>query len=338
MKKKDISDETLTAVWAALDVKNSGALKSDMFGKFMKMGQGDAGPTWQEKLAADKAAAGAAARADMDEKVGRADNKRFEGIAPAGADAVLDLSKMLNAEMAVGAEPHMQDWFKMFAKIDEDGSGRIQFPEIEEMVRKMLALPKAAISDEQLAAVWLALDDDGSGFITAKEFGPFMKSGMGDPGPTWQERLKADKDAQGAATRADLDEKSGRADNKRLAGIAKAEPDAVLSLSKMLNAEMASSTQPHLNDWFKMFTKIDDDGSGRIQFPEFEEMIRKMLELPKDAISDEQMSAVWLALDDDGSGFITAKEFGPFMKSGMGDPGPTWQERRQADKDAQAKS
>ena len=196
MKKKDISDETLTAVWAALDVKNSGALKSDMFGKFMKMGQGDAGPTWQEKLAADKAAAGAAARADMDEKVGRADNKRFEGIAPAGADAVLDLSKMLNAEMAVGAEPHMQDWFKMFAKIDEDGSGRIQFPEIEEMVRKMLALPKAAISDEQLAAVWLALDDDGSGFITAKEFGPFMKSGMGDPGPTWQERRQADKDAQ----------------------------------------------------------------------------------------------------------------------------------------------
>ena len=47
---------------------------------------------------------------------------------------------------------------------------------------------------------------------------------------------------------------------------------------------------------------------------------------------------VWQELDDDGSGFITAKEFGPFMKSGMGDPGPTWKERRQADKDALARS
>ena len=197
MKKKDITDETLQSVWSALDVKNQGALKSDIFGKFMKMGQGDAGPTWQEKLAADKAAQGAAARADMDERVGRADNKRFEGIAKAEPDAVLTLSKMLNAEMAAGAEPgaEMLDWFKMFQKIDEDSSGRIQFPEVEEMVRKLLVLPKEAISDEQLAAVWLALDDDGSGFITAKEFGPFMKSGMGEPGPTWQERRQADKDA-----------------------------------------------------------------------------------------------------------------------------------------------
>ena len=195
MKKKDITDETLQSVWSALDVKNHGALKSDIFGKFMKMGQGDAGPTWQEKLAADKAAQGAAARADMDERVGRADNKRFEGIAKAEPDAVLMMSKMLNAEMASSSEPHVGDWFKMFQKIDEDSSGRIQFPEVEEMVRKLLALPKAAVSDEQLAAVWLALDDDGSGFITAKEFGPFMKSGMGEPGPTWQERRQADKDA-----------------------------------------------------------------------------------------------------------------------------------------------
>ena len=39
--------------------------------------------------------------------------------------------------------------------------------------------------------VWLALDDDKSGFITAKEFGPFMKLGADDPGPTWKERLQA---------------------------------------------------------------------------------------------------------------------------------------------------
>ena len=178
-----------------MDIKNQGALKSDAFGKFMKMGQGDAGPTWKEKLAAEKAAEGAAARADMDEKVGRADNKRFEGITKAEPDAVLNLSKMLNAEMAASTQPHLNDWFKMFTKIDDDGSGRIQFPEFEEMIRKMLELPKDAISDEQVAAVWLALDDDGSGVITAKEFGPFMKSGMGDPGPTWQERRQADKDA-----------------------------------------------------------------------------------------------------------------------------------------------
>ena len=213
-----------------MDIKNQGALKSDAFGKFMKMGQGDAGPTWKEKLAAEKAAEGAAARADMDEKVGRADNKRFEGITKAEPDAVLNLSKMLNAEMAASTQPHLNDWFKMFTKIDDDGSGRIQFPEIEGMVRKMLGLPKAAISDEQLAAVWLALDDDGSGQLKVGEFGQFMQLGYRDLTEKAAKRRKEIHEANmraAAAVKAEQDRLEDRDIARSMSGEAPATDEEV---------------------------------------------------------------------------------------------------------------
>ena len=81
-------------------------------------------------------------------------NAKFCGIDPASTGQVKELSQMLNAEMA--SQPaHLRDWFKMFQHVDADGSGRVQYPELENMVRVTLSLPRKAVSEEMLAAVWL---------------------------------------------------------------------------------------------------------------------------------------------------------------------------------------
>ena len=41
----------------------------------------------------------------------------------------------------------------------------------------MLRLPDASLPERQLQEAWRALDDDNSGFITAGEFGRFMRLG-----------------------------------------------------------------------------------------------------------------------------------------------------------------
>ena len=43
------------------------------------------------------------------------------------------------------------------------------------MIRSNLCLSKAALTDERVAAVWKAIDEDESGFISVGEFGRLMK-------------------------------------------------------------------------------------------------------------------------------------------------------------------
>ena len=61
--------------------------------------------------------------------------------------------------------------------MDDDKSGKVTYTEFSELCREELKLTKADMPDVKLQGAWNALDDDDSGFITAGEFGPFMKSG-----------------------------------------------------------------------------------------------------------------------------------------------------------------
>ena len=142
VKKKMMPDDVLKMVWVAIG-GDAGGLKSDKFGPFMKKGQGDAGPGWKEKLAQKKASEGAAARADMDARVGRDLNKKFAGIEAATEAEVAELS----AKVWKGLDQlptHMRDPFKMFSTMDEDKSGRVQFGELESCAaRKYRAIRRA---------------------------------------------------------------------------------------------------------------------------------------------------------------------------------------------------
>ena len=70
-------------------------------------------------------------------------------------------------------------WFKLFRKIDADGSGQISYAEWEHTVRHELGLSAADFSEDGLQRVWLSLDADCSGLITSGEFGAFMRMGEG---------------------------------------------------------------------------------------------------------------------------------------------------------------
>mmetsp|Transcript_53674 Transcript_53674/g.156451 ORF Transcript_53674/g.156451 Transcript_53674/m.156451 type:complete len:254 (-) Transcript_53674:70-831(-) len=74
---------------------------------------------------------------------------------------------------------------------------------------------------------------------------------------------------------------------------------------------------PGASPWYKLFNHIDDDGSGKISYFEFEDMVRNELKISSSSLTQDQVQAIWRALDEDGSGLISCGEFGHFMRKGM---------------------
>ena len=160
------------------------------------------------------------------------------------------------------------------------------------------------------------MDEDSSGFITAGEFGHFMRKGEAEPGMTWKERRTARNLRKAKATKQELDELVGRDVTKALALEPPASAEVVQQLSEQLNAKMAMFPDPQTRSWFKLFKHMDDDGSGRISYAELEDMVRNELLIRPKELPDQQLKRLWRALDEDGSGFIAAGEFGAFMRKG----------------------
>ena len=90
------------------------------------------------------------------------------------------MSEHFNARLVeLYEEPSKRSWFKLFKFVDENDSGMICFNELQTMVRKQLGLPSSNVPERSLMALWVALDKDGSGLISAGEFGAFMRLGEG---------------------------------------------------------------------------------------------------------------------------------------------------------------
>ena len=66
-------------------------------------------------------------------------------------------------------------WFKLFKVVDADGSGLISYAEFLDMCRDILKLSEHMAPEPRLKALWLALDEDCSGYLTSGEFGSFMR-------------------------------------------------------------------------------------------------------------------------------------------------------------------
>ena len=61
-------------------------------------------------------------------------------------------------------------------------------------MRTHLKLDAYALSEETMRSVWVALDSDGSGYLSAGEFGRFMRKGeegVGSVATTWRQNLHA---------------------------------------------------------------------------------------------------------------------------------------------------
>jgi len=285
------------------------------------------------------------------------------------------VSTLLNERMIdIFQDPQARSWYKLFVHMDDDCSGKINFHELEDMIRNELKLPPSMLSDDQLKAVWRSLDEDRSGLITTGEFGRFMRIGahVHEKDASWKMRFYDAKQTQGVATRKEMKELLERVQETRRTAedgvaqrtsqlrqdavgrvanaVARVQQQKAMSaralrqerderlhchLSKgdgsvkvasdkeceqvatILNQRMAEIIlDPQARSWYKLFVHMDDDLSGKINFHELEDMIRNELKIPKDRLSEDQLTSIWFALDEDRSGLITSGEFGKFMRRG----------------------
>ena len=210
-----------------------------------------------------------------------------------------------------------------------------------------LEIGKKEISDEELNMFWTTVDADKSGFVTAPEFKRFMlmmkeqhsgveekqaitRTSMNAPRTTKQaERMKAlraeEANASDGPTRAGWKApiKDKMAGNSKMTDGEHHDDEASPELLKSIAARLDAKLQRHAKgSWAKLFFVIDNDGSGRVEFHEFRDLMRNKathtsnpgLEISKGEVSDTELSMLWTCLDCDKSGFVTAPEFKKFME------------------------
>ena len=162
---------------------------------------------------------------------------------------------------------------------------------------------------------------------------------------TWRERLEKSKRAAAVWVR----EATQRELPQGMAGVEPASAAQVQQLSAAMHrrmrelqgevrsprGEMQGKTQSaetervatardhpgNHRSWFKLFKHMDDDGSGKVAYVEFEGLVRHELQLTPKELPEAALKAVWVALDSDGSGHISVGEFGAFMRKGGGATG-----------------
>ena len=258
----------------------------------------------------------------------RKERPMMHDVSAADEATVFALSKRLNQAMAV-LEPdaNKRGWFRLFQHMDDDGSGKMTYLELEDMVRNELRIPSKDLDDKVLKQVWKVLDADGSGYIEAGEFGRFMRPGEAAVGETWKSRLHAQRRMEVQVELA-VRHKEKRA----MEGVAPASEKEVNALSVVLNRRLATVFPGNSGSWFKLYVHVDQDRSGKITFDEFRAVARKGLRLTQAELPEAKVAAAWRAIDADGNGYITTGEFGAFMKCGALElrtlqPQPTWKQK-----------
>jgi Ca2+-binding EF-hand superfamily protein len=156
------------------------------------------------------AAAAQSLRQQRDEHLSRHLMGKDGGPRPRAASAqeCEQFSILLNQRMVeIFTDPQARSWYKLFVHMDDDLSGKINYHELEDMVRNELKVPNSRFSEDQLKGIWLALDEDESGLITTGEFGKLMRLGAHIHEVAETGRLKSlkAKKAVGAATRQEKD-------------------------------------------------------------------------------------------------------------------------------------
>jgi hypothetical protein len=160
-----------------------------------------------EAAMAAKANAGAAVREEKDRMFHRHLAREMADAPRASEEEVRELAEMLHAAQRTLAGPsETPGWFKLFRRVDSDGSGLIDSDEFSEMVRGLLKLSRAALPESRLKAVWLALDSDCSGHISSGEFGAFLR--LAEPPPFWGLKVNTERMQSLARQRRQLSEDS----------------------------------------------------------------------------------------------------------------------------------
>ena len=375
---EELSESALKAAWLALDKDGSGFMSYGEFGGLMRQGeralqeQTDGINASTAAVEPERPESPALTPKPPSPQSGKPPKspRSPRSPEPASKEEVQALSEQLNRKLCeLIKDPRERTWFKLFYHADSNGSRQISFKEFSAMIRDELRIAPKELPDRQIKAAWLALDKNGSGFISAGEFGGMMRrgehvqAGFVEQKAPWQQRVHSQRWQKAEEVRQTMDRLFHRDLKASMAGAPRATPEELYELSVALNKKMhelqqkkdagvpivdprtdtgaASGTAAIGRDtgnaytgtvaWFKLFRHMDDDGSGQISYAEFSGMIREELLITPSDIPERRLKAAWLALDTDCSGLINSGEFGAFMRLGeiARIPPDPWALRRQ---------
>ena len=184
-KANDISDESLRALWCALDADDSNAVQHDEIKAFLKRGElthaarrgGQASfVKSSNELSSLNAAIASTPTSEMRAEL------ELAGMALPAGDELSALSTTFNAWLTAGfyeggGKADALSWVDLYNFFDDDGSGFLTFDELCRVVRTRCKKKANDISDESLRALWCALDADDSNAVQRDEMAKFLRRG-----------------------------------------------------------------------------------------------------------------------------------------------------------------
>jgi len=174
----------------------------------------------------------------------------------------------------------------LFSQMDKDRSGCVEYEEFRFCLRRIFRIPPEAISEAQISQLSMMLDTDNSGSINLEELVQFVGP---DPVMTQQERLAPQR--------------------------GKLVPQLTPEVIRLLKSKLASAAYTSHNgrQMEALFSRMDKDGSGSVDDIEFKSCMRRVLKIPPESISDEEMSALCSMLDTNRSGAVDLPELMDFV-------------------------
>ena len=272
-----VSEDTLIALWCAIDADDSDQVYPQEFGAFLRRGAADFKSKAPDNLNKRNIELGGAQTAGL----GRAlestptAEMRAKLEAPLNEDQMLVWAKQFCKwlEMSLYKKNlSVHTWFNLFSEIDEDGSGFVTFDEFEDVVRHRLGQSVKKVPDETVRAIWCALDTDDSNQIMPQEMGKWLKQGADEVTSKAPKNLNKKKIELGGAQTAGL----GRALASTPTAEMRASLEAPLTeeelddLSKKVTSwleELMYKKNMATHSWFNLFKEADEDGMARTAQP-----------------------------------------------------------------------
>ena len=199
------------SVWRALDRDLSGHLSTGDFAAFMRRGEKLPADKWRDRTRTRNHDVALQVRKRNDELMGKDLAKKFASVSPADDAMITQLAQRLQAQLnVIETDPSARTWFKLFRQMDGDSNGLISYDELSDMVRGDLKMGEDELPGEQLQAAWKCLDTDSNGFISAGEFGAFMRRADGHAVGAPLGRSTTRRLERGCRARAKFDEEAAK--------------------------------------------------------------------------------------------------------------------------------
>ena len=236
------------------------------------------------------------------------------------------------------------NYYKMFKEMNLDGNGRLDKKEFKVTLRKVLQISREDISDQELDDVFVAMDEDGNGSVSLREFAAFERGAQ--PASQYRgEMLYHQNDSS-----ADVGKSVDANDAEKLMYHQKSDrPEELVSVPQLsdvstINGSLAQQRvehapveldEAHLVLWHlaqyidaktdkeqtggmvyhanhktfgRMFKTLDIDENGSITRDEWAITLRKHIGIGTN-ITDDHLNIMFDAMDFDNSGGVTLREF-----------------------------